>query len=897
METETTSECLSEPMLLRYVSGELSAGEVRSAELHLDVCGDCLGVVAVLGGSRAEGGPQGEDHGTRYVLGEQIARGGMGRILAAWDRTLDRPVVLKTVRASDALSRERFAREMVVTARLQHPAIVPVYDGGRFEDGTPFYAMRRVDGRELEACIVQAESLRERLELARPYIALVDAVAYAHAEKFVHRDLKPRNVLVGPFGETVVLDWGLAKRLDEASQIEPETLTGDRPEPGLTSTGAVMGTPGYIAPEIAQGEPASPRSDVYSLGVILARILTGEPPERATRLDDVAVVGAPADLVAIARRATEGDPRARYADASDLAEDLRRFEAGRRVAARTYGILDRLVRFVRRHRAAASVAGVAAVSLLAFGGWSYRNVSAARARTGAALEEARGQRAIAEQEREAAEKLTDFALEDLSKELERAGQEELLTGLIGEVDEYYAGRGRPDDPTWAFRRARALEIKATIDTTAGRADPAETGDSAALELLAVAARDPKLAPDADLLRCEIFRRRAMFLRNRKDLDAASSAASECIAITERYLADDPDNRRWRLSQAAAEIARVLVVLDEGDSKAAEPAMTKLLAGLEKVEWEGEYEGEVTNLRRIVDGRLGSIAIRDERPDEALEYLERALEGSERLRSLRPRNVAAIKAVAGARIELCAVLRQLGRLEEAQKHVELAISTLEMLLELEPEQVNWAQNLSLSRRELTAIHLSRDQPEQAVASSRANVAGMRALAARVPDSHQIALDLGFILVDLGDALGRAGRADEAAAQFEEGLDRIETVVAEEPGNALALRKLAFARLLHGDFELQRSNLEPAATSLSRARELTRRELEKQPSPGNRLRFAEPTARLVVIRWRQRDVDQARELLREVREEIAKARAEGADSKLAEQLLAVVEEPARGLGVEL
>ncbi len=892
MEPATDQHCLREPTLLGYVRGELSDEDAREAEVHLDTCEACLEVVAVLGGSPSAVGDQ-TSASDRYEIGEPIATGGMGRIFSAWDKTLDRAVALKTVRISDALSRERFAREMVVTARLQHPAIVPVYDGGFLADGTPYYVMRRVDGRELEVCIANADSVPARLEFLRPFIALVDAVAYAHAERFVHRDLKPRNVLVGPFGETVVLDWGLAKDLDDAQATEPQTLADHEPQPGLTSTGAVMGTPGYIAPEIARGEGATTRSDVYSLGVILARILTGEPAQSALALHDSSLVGAPADLVAIAARATANDPDRRYTDAAELAADLEHFEAGRLVNARTYGLLDRVVRFVRRHRAAVTVAGVAGFTLLAFGGWSYRNVSGARADTQLALEDAQTQRASAEQEREAAEELIDFALEELSQELETTGHQDLLGGLIGEVEAYYEGRDRPEDPGWAFRRARALELKATIDRTSGRDDSSDTSARAALALLSIATENPALVREADLLRCEILRGQAMELRNRADLEGAQEAAAACISIADRYLAEDPDDRRWRMRRAEVELAQLLIVLARGQTDPARSAMRRLLAGLEGVQWQGQDLAVVVNIRRVVHGQLGLIALRNQRPDEAIEHYRRGLEDSVYLRTLRPGNAAAIKAVAGARMELGAAFEALRRYEDAQRQLEMSVSIFEVLLELDPDDVVWAQNLSLSRRKLTGILLVRELPEQAVAVARANVADMRALAERVPASSTIALDLGFVLADLGDLLARTGAADEGAAPFEEGLERMDAVVTQNPGDVLALRKLAYIRLLHGEFEITRGNLEPAAESLVRARELAQRELERQPSPGNRLRVAEPTARLVVVQWRLGNVDEARALLGELRSEIAQAKSEGANSPLSDDLLGYVEQAAESL----
>src|SRR5262249_37388581 len=209
-----------------------------------------------------------------YAIEGEVARGGMGRILAAVDRRLRRAVALKELPPAPDAGERRFVREALVTARLQHPSIVPVYEAGRWPDGTAFYAMKLVSGRSLDALLREAANLGARLSLLPHVIAIADAIAYAHTQRIVHRDLKPANVLVGAFGETVVVDWGLAKDLAQAASAEPpppwappETaaergVTGTpTPRPGddHTVVGTVMGTPHFMPPEQARGEAVDER--------------------------------------------------------------------------------------------------------------------------------------------------------------------------------------------------------------------------------------------------------------------------------------------------------------------------------------------------------------------------------------------------------------------------------------------------------------------------------------------------------------------------------------------------------------------------------------------------------------------------------------------------------------
>ncbi len=201
----------------------------------------------------------------------------MGTIYLAEDRVLGREVALKVVStgAADPGAAARMLREARVIARLEHPGIVPVHDAGTLPDGRMFYAMKRVDGRRLdEVALDGAASLPDRL---RVFQKVCEAVAFAHAHGVIHRDLKPENVMVGPFGEVLVMDWGVAKVLEEAA--EPRAAGG----PGTasaTSEGTVLGTPAYMAPEQAAGQTESvgPAADVYALGAILHFLLTRRPP-------------------------------------------------------------------------------------------------------------------------------------------------------------------------------------------------------------------------------------------------------------------------------------------------------------------------------------------------------------------------------------------------------------------------------------------------------------------------------------------------------------------------------------------------------------------------------------------------------------------------------------------
>ena len=214
-----------------------------------------------------------------YVRIDEYARGGLGRIIRARDQRTGRSVAIKEMLADNTDAGARFVREAMVTANLQHPAIVPVYEVGQWPDGKPFYAMKLVRGRALSDEIAAIADLDGRLGLLSHVAAVADALAYAHGERVIHRDLKPQNVLVGAFGETVVIDWGLARGLDEADSTAPPHFASAAH--GQTHVGAILGTPSYMAPEQARGERADERTDVYAIGAILYHVLAGRPPHVA----------------------------------------------------------------------------------------------------------------------------------------------------------------------------------------------------------------------------------------------------------------------------------------------------------------------------------------------------------------------------------------------------------------------------------------------------------------------------------------------------------------------------------------------------------------------------------------------------------------------------------------
>jgi eukaryotic-like serine/threonine-protein kinase len=294
----------------------------------------------------------------RYTLTHLHASGGIGRIWVARDGQLGRDVALKELRperAGNAALLERFLREAQITGQLEHPGVIPVYElSRRSEDDQPFYTMRWIKGRTLTEAVRdyhegrrlgRADSLK-LLSLLNAFVTVCNTVAYAHSRGVIHRDLKGQNVVLGDFGEVVVLDWGLAKLVERAGdELDTPPVIFDLPGSGdtdLTVHGQALGTPSYMAPEQAAGrvELIDARTDVYGLGAILYEILTGQPPftgpeilEVLRRVQEEEPIPparlnpeVPPALEVVCLRAMAKEPADRYSSASELAQEVQQWQ-------------------------------------------------------------------------------------------------------------------------------------------------------------------------------------------------------------------------------------------------------------------------------------------------------------------------------------------------------------------------------------------------------------------------------------------------------------------------------------------------------------------------------------------------------------------------------------------
>ena len=804
----------------------------------------------------------------RYTKLTEIARGGSGRIVAARDLVFERTVAIKEP-LDPQRDGARLRAEAEILAGLQHPSIVPVYDTGVWGDGVPFFAMKRVEGCSLRDAISKADTLERRLTLIPQLVAVADAIAYAHARGVIHRDVKPGNVLVGEFGETIVIDWGLAKRTDAPhgadDAVPPAGASGRARAVIETATGAVLGTPAYMAPEQARGDRVDARVDVYGLGAMLYHLLTGDAPFRDGAAGDaLAAAGsagptpvedlqprAPADLIAIVNKAMAREPAGRYPTAAELADDLRRFETGRLVTARRYSPIARFRRWLRARRSAVLgvvlAAASATIAILAVPAAAPLPPGAQCARSGDRI------RYLWD---------PDHRVPDRSIVLRAA----LLA----------SGRPSAED---TFRRVAAQLDRYSRDWAAARVDACEATrvrgeQSDALLDLRMACLDQR-RDDLDALVRELTASRPGVID--KAVEAAAKLPPLAACTDARALQAVVPPPADPIARASVEAARrtlstvkALVVTGAyRDGLAAAAATSRSAESLayapllaEALYWRGDLEarsgdaraGEATLRRALLaaaDGRADAIAARIsadllstvggdlQRPDEALAMMaageaavrragndpedaarlweavatafnakgkfEDARMYAQRVVELRERALGADHPdVAGSLVNLASTLSALGRGAEARPLLERALAVFERTLG--PDH----PNIGATANNLGGVYLVAGQYELALQSyQRALAVYQRALGADHPRVASPLMNRGIVLSNLGKNDDAVRDFEGAAAIFEKALGP------DHPSVAQALSHLGASLIDLGRADEARHALERAVAITERA----------------------------------------------------------------------------------
>ncbi len=717
----------------------------------------------------------------RYVVRRELARGGMGRISIADDLQLGRTVALKEVLSPHGPLAARFARELALTSRLQHPSIVSVHDGGIWPSGELVYVMKLVQGEPLDKVIARTTTVADRIALLPHGIAICEAIAYAHAQGILHRDLKPANVLVGDYGETVVIDWGLAKDLHDARPTEPTASTPYRAlaHHAETVDGDVMGTPAYMPPEQANGDPVDARADVYALGAVLYHVLAGAAPYTGKTAVDVldAVLdhppalladrapGIPRELVTIVDKAMARRPEDRYASAGELAADLRRFQTGQLVGAHRYSTTQLIRRWVRKHRTAVSVAALATLLLALVGALSIRRIVAEERQAEAARVRAEHNRALAERNSEDAEGLTTFMLANLRDRLLPLGKQDLLAEVATHVQAYY--RHQPEARGAKAQHGRANAYRNLGDVllaqgdTAGALEQYRAEQALLFSLLITAPTEPSLLRDLGVSHVKIGR----VLATRGDLESALAAS------------------------------------DLGTTTLARVAATEHTALAER-ELSNAYDTAADLLAAQGDPR-------------ALDRYRDALSLVQRAGARDPADSSTQRAISISLNKIGDVLLATDDIPGALEHYRASLAVIQTLVARDATNTLWQRDLSISHARIGDVLLPAGDVPNALTEYQQALDIALALAKTDPTNADWQLDLAICHDNVGDALQTTGDLDGALAHFTAAMTIKERQRAQDPANTTYARNLRVGDNRLGDALLARKETRAALTHYTRS----------------------------------------------------------------------------------
>jgi serine/threonine-protein kinase len=729
--------------------------------------------VTYLGSPTAPGG--------RFRVLRPHAQGGLGVVSVAMDEELHREVALKEIQeryASENEPRSRFLLEAEITGGLEHPGIVPVYGLGHHPDGRPFYAMRFVRGESLKDAIARfhgghglsspadgaakasAESLAHSLEFRRllaRFLDVCNAIAYAHSRGVLHRDIKPGNILLGPFGETLVVDWGLAKvtgRPDHASGTSSEATLRPQSASGVGETfaGTAIGTPAYMSPEQAEGrlDLLGPATDVYGLGVTLYAVLAGHAPFDGENVGEILMKvrrgefprprsvqpRVPRALEAICLKAMALGQSDRYSNPRDLALDIEHWLADEPVAACREPWPDRLGRWVRKHQTlVTSAAAMLLMAACAAGLVAAQRSAHARDIERKNFDLAKANRALGV-ERNKAEEREKLAVDAVKRFRDAVIEEPQLKNNA----ELEGLRKRLLKEPLAFFRSLRERLQADKDTR-----------TESLARLAEASFALGYLTD------EIG-----------DKQDALIAYAESLAIRQRLADANPSVNEFQRDLAACHHNIGLLLQETGKPadamKSYEAARAIWTSVADANPSDNEFQRRLASCHTHIGNLLGATG----KPTDAMKSYEAALAIQTRLAAAKPFVTDFQRELAGSHLNIGKLLRETGKPVDALKSYETALVIQKKLAAANPSVTDFESDVAQSHDHIgDALH-DTGKPVDAWKSSQTALAIWAKLADANPSVNKFQISLARSHNNIGGMLMRTGRAADALKSLQTAL---------------------------------------------------------------------------------------------------------------------------------